>query len=93
MELNGDTRFSKLVPVVVSRTRCISLDILEDGRRGTSVVMIMGRCHHAGAHLPIERALHAVSAPLQDMRVDLCRPNIGMAQQLLDRAQVIASFE
>jgi hypothetical protein len=34
-----------------------------------------------------------VPAALQYVRVDLCRPDIGMAEQLLHRLDIIARFD
>ena len=41
----------------------------------------------------IERAAYATSAPLQDVRIDHCCRDIGMTQQLLNRANVGSAIE
>ena len=49
--------------------------------------------HPPPSSQPIQRTLHPARAALHYVRVDHRRAHIGMAQQLLHRANVIARFE
>ena len=42
---------------------------------------------------PVDRALHPQSAPVQHVRIHHRRADVGMAEEFLDGADVIAAFE